>query len=233
MIVRVSLVFLLSLNLGYAAWQLFSKEEAPRNSMLSMHVEGAEPSILLLTEGVDRGLAEAYDLMDKSPKSSPLEVCTKIGVFPDLESAQIAYARLVALSIRSTLESIEISNHNDYQIFIPSQGNRVLANILVKTIARQNIVGAVLTEPGELENAVSLGVFVDRAQAEARLKEYVIQGYDVRLRQVPRIEAVYWIKLTMSDSELLGDGLWQSLHTRFPFIERVGELCDASIAIPQ
>ncbi len=236
MIVRVSLALLLLLNVGYGVWQLFPKGETTRDSTLAMHrkMETHEPSILLLDEGIDRGLAVTYGVMDRPPPPSFLEVCTKIGAFPDQETAQIAYARLVAVSIRSVLESAEIgTEENDYQIFIPPESNRVLANILVKTLARQNIVGTVLTAPGELENAVSLGVFSDPVQAEARLKEYAAQGYDVRMQEVPRFQTVYWIKLTKSDNELVGEGLWQSLHARFPFIERVGELCDASIALPQ
>lgn len=230
MIVRVTLIFLVLLNLGYFSWQMLHPKE--ETNQIARVWSGTSAPIQLLDEAVERGLAIKYGEKNRPGQAAVLEVCTKIGAFPTRESAQVARQRLMALSVKSSLEKEAVSEANGYLVYIPSQGSWEAANRLVSTLRAKNIDSFVMTGKGGLEHAVSLGRFSLKNLAEELMSKRIKDGYDARIKENKNTEVdYYWVSLNGNNSGLLGETLWMGLQARYPFLKRVDKLCDESIAL--
>lgn len=230
MMVRATLILLVLLNLGYFSWQvLLSKEE---DNKTERGWSGIAPaSIPLLEEAVGSGLAIEYDEKNRPGQAADLEICTKIGAFSTRESAQVVRHRLMALSIRSSLEKETVSEANDYLVYLPSQGSWEEASRLVRVLRAKSIDSFVMTGKGNLENAISLGLFSRRSLAEELMRRRIKDGYDARIRENKHTEVdYYWVALNGNNSGLLGETLWMGLKARYPSLQQVNKLCDESIA---
>ena len=107
MTVRATLVLLVLLNFGYFLWHMMlSGDEASVGRSLS---SPSLNTVQLLDEAIASGLAVKYEQANQADVKADLKLCTQIGFFDTRESAQMVRHRLMAVSIRSTLEKEKIT----------------------------------------------------------------------------------------------------------------------------
>jgi len=119
------------------------------------------------------------------------ESCWEVGKLDDEAQGKQLAARLAALGQSMTLQKKAVQGEPDYWVFLGPYANRRQALASHRDMQARKIDSFLINE-GELENAVSLGLFSRRAGAESMQQDRKKQGLDARLRAVPRLRNEWW-----------------------------------------
>lgn len=176
----VALLLLLA-NAGLAAWQFagtpgWSPEQA-----------GPPPdigSLRLLDEGTTTQTAASQGAEG---------ACFTVGPFSDSANAERAYEGLTQAGVIPRQRSTSEEEATGYQVLLPPRSSAQEALAAARELAREGIEDyyIIVSEP-ELRNAVSVGVFQERAFAERHMGELAELGFDAEIRVRTRSRTRYW-----------------------------------------
>jgi len=195
---RWMVVALLLANLLVFGWYQYAVGIPGEESQLV----GAEPagdSLQLLDGSVES--AAAPNPVPVTPSSAPdgearanvaESMCGMIGAFKEQISAKQVRDRLLALGAAVEIVDIPVTVRTDYWVHMGPYPTRDLAMSALREL-QQKGVDSFLIADGELANGVSLGLFRQKASAEALLAERKAQGYEVALREIPRVASELWV----------------------------------------
>lgn len=163
----------------------------------------------------------------KSPVvPEPVEqICWQIGPFKEEVSGKLVVGRLEALDIHLQLYPVEIADKPDYWVHIPPRVSRREALKLLKELQIKNIDSFLITE-GELENGISLGFFTQPERAEKVLEQRIKQGYEAKIKRVPRTHTELWAVFNEGEYGKFSDALWDKITEGNQGLERRKNYCD-------
>lgn len=204
---RWILLLLVAANLVYCGWGW--QQQAARVP--------AQPAVLTQYEGVPRLVL----LTERSPqprqqpsvsRPEPLSVevppgdllCALVGPFSERVSARQVRGRLAALDITSVLRGFEVMVKTDYWVHLPPFPSRRQALQALRDLQGQKIDSFLITD-GELENGISLGLFTRRESADKVAERRRKQGYEAKVREMPRTETELWLAIRPQAAARLGD----------------------------
>ncbi len=228
--VRWVLVLLFVCNIGGVLYSSFfpSGVEGGVRAKKSMLTH---ETILLLDEAIASSVAVKYGNGKDSGSgfAQQSQLCTQIGAFRTHEMAEQVRQRLMTAAIGSDLKEVKVLSGLDYLIYIPPFGSKNQALRALRMLQAAKVQGHVMTE-GELINGISLGQFTNRKQAEQLLVSRMADGYEVELKEVRKFRNDYWVEIHKDDLELLSDKLWENIHSKYKFVEKMDNLCDSTVA---
>lgn len=143
----------------------------------------------------------------------PVRNCYSIGPLKD--DAQVAAIRtwLVAMGGDPLVRVDERREPERYWVYFPPLESRETAVQEVERMRSQGIDDVIVVFSGDMENAISLGVFSQRSSLERRLKELRGLGYDPLILTRYGSEKLSWIDVSFEE----GAGLTESeVAARFP-----------------
>lgn len=188
---------LLVANLVFFGWN-FLQRGAVESVGLAREPNAGNPALVLLSE-VPANQLQAFPVASKTvdPNSVGETYCVEIGPFasePMLEQFVTAQAgsRQMRADIRSAPGDVQ------YRVYLPVQDSRETASARLVALReaiseRQLGYDSFVISSGELENAISLGLFSEQANAldvEARLATL---GYDVQIREEAKPREELWL----------------------------------------
>jgi len=156
---------------------------------------------------------------------APAAACWLIGPFVEQVSGRQVVNRLAALDLTLKLLSRVQSGKPDYWVYIPPQVSRKVAIGLLRELQSNKIDSYLITD-GELSRGLSLGFFTEQARADAVHQERIAQGYDARIKIVPRQYTEFW---GIFDTRINGDFtqlLWEKVQSGNKALERHKNNCD-------
>lgn len=153
-----------------------------------------------------------------SPGSPAIAVKSCYSIGPIKEDAQIAAVRtwLVALGGDPVLRVDERSELDRYWVYFPPYPTREEAVKTVDRMRSQGIEDVIAVSSGEMENAISLGVFSQRSSLERRLQELRALGYDPSVMPRYNTEIASWFDVSFEQGERLTQN---ELAARFPDVQ--------------
>ncbi|CAM3731384.1 SPOR domain-containing protein [Parendozoicomonas haliclonae] len=234
MVMRWILALLVAANIGYFVYHGWF---GPVDADVKPEKEPVATSgerIQLLDEAIARGNAVRATNPQPGVTEVPVrraQLCTQIGAFQAQETAGQVQQRLMSASIGSEIKEVKVPTAPDYWVFIPPLPSRDMALRKLRSLQASKIDSFIITE-GELANGISLGLFTQRAHADKLLKQRLAAGYEAELKEVERFQSEYWIEVRREDRELLSKELWEGIHSRYGFAEKVDNLCDTTVARP-
>lgn len=192
MILRGLVVLLVCLNLGVAAWWL--SQPAPQAAP-PPPIDAGVGSLVLLGEVEAPPTA---DEMDRGAVPVPMPDapgCLTIGPFATPAALRAAMAALTPAVARIQYREVAATQLRGYRVYLPASGSREAALAAARQLAARGVRDYYVVTAGDQENTVSLGLFRDLANAEARRAELAAQGFTAVLE--PRTEDVaqWWIDL--------------------------------------
>ena len=199
MLARALLLSLLLMNLGVAAW--WALRTPPPERRPPATDPGVPPLRLLSeTEAPDTGLvsAEAEAVGQPEPADAPAQQCLQIGPFltqADLRRAMGARTPAVA---RIQYRENRVLTNRGFWVFLPAQGTREAALAAARELSAQGLRDYYVVTAGDQENTISLGLFRDRANAEARQREVQGLGFTPELQERTEEIPNYWIEVASS-----------------------------------
>lgn len=210
---------LLLCNAVYFVWQHNLKTSTvPDVQSLTAPAEGDQ--LIMLKER--SGAAKATTVMPVEPA---VAVCHMIGPFKERISAHQVQDRLRALEITVNTYQVNIPDKPDYWVYLGPMRSRKEALDMLRELQSKKI-DSFLIGDGDLINGISLGFFTKEPLAQAVLKQRREQGYDAKLRAVPRFTQELWEVFAAQDHSKLSDELWQQIKAGTQGVELRKNSCD-------
>ena len=231
---RLFLVFIILLNLLYAAWQFLNPSVsdnsiAPLPDNLRTLELLRETRVSPETEGVDnedqqRGDESGDELAiadvtsgnvtldnvasgDAGKDAEMVELvasCYTLGPFKDKEIMQQLKISLSEHVQNMSVRKLRESEKHRYWVYIPSLGSRKRARQMVERLRGSQIKDFYIILNGDARNGVSLGHFKEQRHANRRFKKVKDLGFNAEIKVIYRDFDVYWLDYQFAGDQVEG-----------------------------
>lgn len=182
MFVRLLFLLLLALNLGAAAWLLFGPTAAQR---WPPRTDPGVPELQLVGEvGAHRGTPAA----GRTP-----DACTTLGPFTTTVDMRAAVQALSPHVARIQFREEQVRRSRGYWVYLPAVASREAVLDEARQLAAKGINDYYVVTAGDSQNTISLGMFNDEANAQARLAALQKLGFTAKVQQRVDPEPAYWV----------------------------------------
>jgi hypothetical protein len=117
-------------------------------------------------------------------------VCRIWGPYNDEPALAELRRQIADVAENLQVQASEIQGSPDYLVYVDTQGNIDTARRMQQELSSQNFE-AYLMSGGPFANALSVGVFSQRARAESQRGKVAGLGYQVAIEALPRSQEVY------------------------------------------
>lgn len=216
-------LLLLVLNLFYYVWH---QQQAP------LRVKEVEP--MQLYQGAQKGvrLLDAADRERVRPEAgqsrngvSDGESCLFLGSFQRVEAAQQVGQRLMALDIQAEVRTVDAAAGLDYWVYLAPLASRQASLRQLKELQARKIDSYIITQ-GDLANGISLGIFPRSDSAESVMQRLRDAGYEPMLRELPRAQRSFWVRIA-PESRRLADDVMPQLVSDFQGLQHQIMPCES------
>lgn len=211
---------LLALNLIVAVWH---QQRVPPMGTAVGPVAGYETGrdpVRLLSEAPQARREPALGVPEQSAS------CLFLGVLEQEATARLLLQRLLSLDINARLMRVQESAGEDYWVYLQPLGSRDAALRLLRELQSRNIDSYIITV-GELANGISLGIFSQRATAQAVASTIAESGYAAQIRNLSRVQNAYWLRVASEDRRLVDERVMNVLLAQQPSLVRRQKPCDS------
>lgn len=208
---RLFLVFLLILNVLYAAWNYFQ----PVQTVSDVRPLPTElRSLRLLSENisndndspgesvsVENAKADVSIKIETEQSSTPVDLkkCFTLGPFKDESIMQQVKGALAENVDNLVVRKREESERHRYWVRIPSLGGRAQARLMSKALADKKIKDFYIVRSGSNKNSISLGHFREKKHADRRVKNLKKHDIDAEIEVIYRNYNLYWLDYSVED----------------------------------
>jgi hypothetical protein len=142
--------------------------------------------------------------------------CYSIG--PLVDDSQIAAVRtwVMAMGGDPRLRVGERRELARYWVYFPPMASREEAKARVQQMRTLGIDDLIVIPRGDMENAISLGVFSKRTTLERRLRELRTHGYEPSIVPRYRTQKASWFDVSFDSGDEVGE---EMVSKRFPGVE--------------
>ena len=127
------------------------------------------------------------------PAINDAQYCERLGPIREAEAAASLRARLGTLAAAAEIKEVEEMQIRGYWVYLPQSTNREAALALARQLAAGGIRDYYVVTAGENENAVSLGMFQDRVNADKRVQQIAALGFNPKRIERGDLEKRYWV----------------------------------------
>ena len=136
------------------------------------------------------------------------ESCLFLGSFQLASEAQQVEQRLTALDIQAQVRSVNAAAGLDYWVYLAPLASRQASLRQLKELQARRIDSYIITQ-GDLANGISLGIFPRSDSAESVVRRLRDAGYEPLLRELPRAQRSFWVRIAPESRRLADDALQQ------------------------
>ena len=203
----VTLVLLNLLYFGWGYWQQsqVSPEPLPEASIPIEPQDGQE--LVLLTErlpspaspapppsiGPDRPKIEPPKL-PAATKEPERRICARLGPYPDEKGGRAAIQALTQSGLKASMAEVQEQKSVQFWVLLPPADSRRRALQTLRELQARKI-DSYLISSGELNNAISLGLFSRDELARGVQQKIREAGYPAEIRPKEKFEKVFWVHM--------------------------------------
>jgi len=215
---RIFFVFLLLINLLFAAWLYTQPDRQPAEirplpaelktiQLLKNPPTGTAPSLAENAEPATESPPAAPQPEPEPPQQAPKRHCFTLGPFN--EEAELLN---VKNQLSEQVGDLQVRRREErephrYWVFIPPQKNRAQAIAMGQALAKKNVKDYYVLLRGDAINALSLGHFKEKSHADRRLRQLQKLGFDVQTEVIYRQYSLFWLDYSVSDGQQGSDEL--------------------------
>jgi hypothetical protein len=224
------LVYLLLLaNVAFFAWEYHQRSNAPPPPPQAVRPYDHVNRLLLFSESdvarlpvrqpaPEPAVAAPEAPAEASPPAAetavvPVRNCYSIGPLKDDAQVDAIRTWLVAMGGDPLLRVDERREPVRYWVYFPPLESREAATREAERMRSQGIDDVIAVFSGDMENAISLGVFSQRRSLERRLEELRGLGYEPLVLTRYGSEKAFWLDVSFEESSSLTQ---KELAARFP-----------------
>lgn len=188
---RALLLLLVVMNLGVGAWWALHRPPAP---VPLPAVEAGVPPLRLLREGPPVAIAPtavppAAEDLGEQP------VCLSVGPLATPEELRRVMAALTPRVVHIQFRETASARLRGYRVYLPAAGSRAQALATARSLAARGVRDYYVVTAGDQQDTVSLGIFRERANAEARQRQIAVLGYQARIEARTEPAPQWWVDL--------------------------------------
>lgn len=182
-------------------------------------------SIVLISELSPQ---ELYKTDIPSPGRQSSALCTMVGPFGDLSSADRFVARLKVLDVRAFVQNMELPAGTGYWVHLPSFGSQQDAKRVLAQLHSEGVDSHIITR-GRLANGISLGVFSREEEALLRVSELASLGWQPEIVKIDRPHREVWVMFAEGEEQKIARNTWSEwLDNKKSFEERQNYCLDVA-----
>ena len=117
---------------------------------------------------------------------------------------QLVEQRLMALDIQAEIRSVDAAAGLDYWVYLAPLASRQASLRQLKELQARKIDSYIITQ-GDLANGISLGIFPRSDSAESVMLRLRDAGYEPLLRELPRAQRSFWVRIAPESRRLADD----------------------------
>lgn len=196
--------------------QLISELQAPpvARSQVVADTGDTEPTIIRTTsEELVAELPEII-LQDDENMVSPMH-CYRYGPIPDEVVVKELHQWFQARDIVAKIQYTEEESSQMYWIYLTPQQSREGALAIIQEMEDKGIGDYRLINRGDLENAISLGLYSSRQAVTTRLEELNQQGYVPVVVPYSDVNRIFWLDTGIASGQLQSGELENELPGRY------------------
>lgn len=224
MFVRVLCLILLALNVGAAAWLLTghpAHTPAPAASdpgIPELRLIHAAPSPAQVPPPTPHAGALASPAPAPSVASAATvqpaaaDACFRLGPFAGSAAAGAALHALAPHVARIRERAEPGTGPTGYWVYLPPAASRAAALAVVKELVGKGVRSYYIVPAGAAQNAISLGLFDDRAHARQRVAALRELGFGARVAQRGGGALVYWLDYAIPAQGAFAWSVWLPDH---------------------
>ncbi len=151
--------------------------------------------------------------------------CGVFGVIDDRQMAQEARKQLTDEGVKSSLQETNGKIEIGFWVVIPPMESSDAAQDMIDKLAAAGITDVWHFRSGELNNAVSLGMFFQQENAEKLRQEIEQKGFNAELRSRFLNKRRYSIHFKIRDEVGAVKRIWNRLKQRYPDVDLTERPC--------
>jgi hypothetical protein len=167
-------------------------------------------------QGINDGIATNFSV-NLTPPATPY----RCGVLDGISDELTGYRIVEQMHMRNI--SAHLTKAPDdgasYWVLVPPQPTRQQAQQIIATLSRQGFNDTWLVDGGELENAVSLGLFNNRSNAQQFVTRIARLGLPVELKRQQSGKPGYAIHFPLTNKTAPGSAAWIDLNALYPSLK--------------
>lgn len=212
-------------NLALAVWGVFFREQ-----VITSNIPNAEPvheakvKTITADEGVKTVAAPPSSVSDVAVDGSERRLCELVGTFSDDEGAEVFVERLRSIDIQSTVERFELPSGASYWVHLPPEETTAAAYRKLAELQAMDVESYVIGR-GDLQNALSLGVFSREQLATNKKDAMLALGLNPIITVKPRTEIEIWVSIQPEYAEKISELTWENLMEGMSSQERRQNFC--------
>ena len=198
MLIRASIVLLLVLNLGVAAWWLTRQEPLPPPPP---ELPSGVARLQLMDEPAPATAASTPSTGAVAEPSAPASLpagsveparCFSLGPFTSEASAILAQNGLQPQLLRARLREVPAPSASGYEVLMPPAPSREEAQATAARIGAAGFDDFLVINQGENTHGIAVGRYRSREAAERRQSALQAAGFPARLAPVGRTAPSQW-----------------------------------------
>ena len=199
---RIFFLFLLSLNILFAAWQYYSPKKIA--SQIQSFPDRLDRLVLLKEAGpVIQEAAEVIkpineEVVEQVEKAKN-KICYTLGPYTDKDVVTQIEAQVTGDVIDFVVREREEQELHRYWIYLPGDNNRQSAREISKALAKKNIKDYYIIQKGDKKNSISLGHFKEKPNADARVRKVGKLGFKPEIEVIYRAYQLYWLDYSLEE----------------------------------
>ncbi len=144
--------------------------------------------------------------------------CLLMGPFDEIDRVETLRDEVLGAGGNAEIVADEVDGRPDYLVYIFTNGSRVVARCIRQELDGQDIDSHIIAG-GELENALSVGVFSREPLARAQYDRVIALDYEAAVRELPRRQTVYHLMSDrpVADPEVPGRAACHEIAAAQPF----------------
>lgn len=225
---RNAILLVLMVNIAFALY--WGQQRAQRDSKITLYQNYKLPvaggTVQLLSESKEFN-KEVTSVAPNKPKSSqheetvqlldinPIEdeeliveeqefVCEEYLNLGDSQSAEKLKKVFLQRGLDSRVKETIVVERTDYWVHLPKNPSRKVAELRLEEVRARGLQSFIIPE-GDLENAISLGIFSQIANAEKMIGEAKSRGFNALIKELPREAIRYSVMVIRPKSESIDE----------------------------
>jgi len=155
------------------------------------------------------------------------QVCASYGPFPNADAATLGLSRLKLLGLTASSRSVPGKAKLGYWVYLPPFGSRKEADAATALLKKKGVNDIYVVADEANRNAISLGLFSQKAFAEQRQKEIRKLGFRALMADRFRYEPRYWLDAKGVEAALPGAEAFKDLGEDQAPIGKASAACGA------
>lgn len=150
--------------------------------------------------------------------------CPSLGPFENKPKLKEVGQRLADSGLKVEVRTVVIDSNEKYRVYLPPFSDRENAAEALKKLRAKKIDSYIMSD-GELNNAISLGIFSTKDSAEGLVKKMLSHGYQAKIQGTQLDTEVYWLDVLENISSQKVDEILISVMSEINGITRIDSPC--------